>query len=527
MKEFSYNRYFNYQEMEAFLHEMHQAHPDLCRLEALAKTNGGRTIWGVTLAANCTETDTPEMRPAFYVQAGTHAEENNGVTGALALLFEMLEKPEYRKLLETVTVYITPCINPDGCDDCLTKYMRIRSAWEQQPEGTPNALKLCDIDGDGRILQMRWEDPTGRWKAPADCGGLLVERLPGDTEGPFYNTCFEGVFENYDATAQVNDMRRVDMNRNYPCGWLDLHHSGDYPGKYTETRTVMEFLLSHPNIFAAFDLHAGSRALILSYSDNPNDVAIMQKIMAVSKKITGLECVRSGYYGVKEGEKHDPLPGCFDPYVYHSFGVINGTVELGYGWDSAGFSLDEIWNAPDGTMVQSMVSKIVEVHQKQGSQLAAPWVKYNHPQLGEVEIGGRLWGNSGMLLASDMIEVLPKVTAFMREIMQWHPSLELVNVQSDAVGGDVVRIRADVINTGKLGTTVLKGSEGYHAKYPLRLSLSGADEILNREMVKELSCLDPLESQKLEWFVRAKPGTTLTITAKHPKSGVARVNITV
>lgn len=527
MKEFAYNRYFNHREIEAFLQEMQKAHPDVCRLEALAQTDAGRTIWGATLAANCTQEDPPENRPAFYVHGGVHSEEGMGVTGALALMHAMLEKPEYRKQLESVTVYILPCVNPDGCDDCLTKKMALRTKWWRLPEDTPNALIPQDLDGDGRILAMRWEDPTGRWKAPANCGGILVERLPGDTEGPFYHTCMEGIFENFDGSDKIKLMRRLDMNRQFPCGWEDMAVSGDYPGKHLETRVVMDFLLNHPNIFATFDLHNGSRAVIIDMPENQQDKRVVNKVTALAKNMIDLHSVGDGDYNRGKNEKPNLLPGTFRHYVYKALGLISGTIELGYGWDSAGFTIEEIWNAPDGTMVESMVSKIVEVHEKHGSTLAAPWVKYNHPQLGEVEIGGRIWGNSGMLLADDMLETLPKVIAFLREMMQWHPQLELVNVKADALGCDVVRVRADVINTGKLGTTVLKGATGYHARYPMRLYLDGAEEILSQGGVKEFDGLDALESQKLEWFVRAKPGTELTITATHPKGGVAKATVTV
>lgn len=529
MKDFAYNRYFSYQELENLLLEAQKKYPDICSLEAMGKTDEGRTLWGVTLAANRTQENPPELRPAIYVQGGLHAEEGMGVTGALAFLHDMLENPTYRKQLETVTVYVLPCINPDACNVCLTKGMAMRSKWGRLPQETPNALIPQDLDGDGRILNMRWEDPTGMWKAPADCGGLLVARLPGDTEGPFYHCCMEGVFENYNGSGQVNTMRGLDFNRQFPCGWKDMMNSGDYPGKYMETRTVMEFMLNHPNIFAAFDMHNGSRALIIDLPENthPKDAKLIRKVTSMAKDIIELDSVKDGDYNRGNGAKPNTLPGTFRHYVHETFGILCGTVELGYGWDSAGFSIEEIWNAPDGTMVQSMVSKIVEVHQKHGSQLAAPWVKYQHPQLGEVEIGGRIWGNSGMLLSDDMLETLPKVVSFLREIMQWHPRLELVNVKADAMGGEIVRVRAEVINTGKLGTTVLKSAEGYHAKYPLRLYLTGAEEILSREPVKEFTSLDALESRKLEWFVRAKPGTALTVTATHPKSGVAKVNVTV
>ena len=210
-----------------------------------------------------------------------------------------------------------------------------------------------------------------------------------------------------------------------------------------------------------------------------------------------------------------------------TFGLIGATVELGNGWNSVGLTSREIWDAPDGIMVKEFLSRIIALHDAHGSKIAAPWVKYNHPQLGEVEIGGHIQGNAYFMLADDMLEILPKVTVFLREMMLWHPKLELVNVKADALGSDVVRVRADVINTGKLGTTVLKGATGFHARYPLRLQISGAEEVLSRGNVKEFPGLDALESQKAEWFVRAKAGTTLTVTATHPKGGVAKVNITV
>ena len=152
---------------------------------------------------------------------------------------------------------------------------------------------------------------------------------------------------------------------------------------------------------------------------------------------------------------------------------------------------------------------------------------FDHPQLGKVEIGDQISGNAYFMLAKDMLTLIPKVAAFMQEIMQWHPRLELVNVKADPMGGDVVRIRADVINTGKLGTTVLKSATGYHARYPVYLTVSGSEEILSGIAKPEFSGLDPLEYKRVEWFVRAKPGTELTVTASHPKAGITQVQLTV
>ena len=527
MSDFALNRFYSYAEVEQLLFALRDAHPDICTLEALAKTNEGRTIWGVTLAANCTEEDTPDMRPAFYVQGGLHAEEGMGITGSLALLHAMTENPEYRKQLETVTVYILPCINPDGSNACVTTGVAVRSMLERLPEDTPNALIPQDLDGDGKVLTMRWEDPTGLWKADPECGDLLVQRVPGDTEGPFYHVCTEGMFQNYDGSGNIHNMRNLDMNRMFAGDWKDTPNGGDYPGRHVEPRTVMEFLLTHPNIFAAFDIHCGTRALIFDLPGNQADATVMRKVMRLGKEITGIDPVSEGNYGRGQDAKATVLPGVFRGYMQDTFGLIGATVELGNGWNSVGLTSREIWDAPDGIMVKEFLSRIIALHDAHGSKIAAPWVKYNHPQLGEVEIGGHIQGNAYFMLADDMLEILPKVTVFLREMMLWHPKLELVNVKADALGSDVVRVRADVINTGKLGTTVLKGATGFHARYPLRLQISGAEEVLSRGNVKEFPGLDALESQKAEWFVRAKAGTTLTVTATHPKGGVAKVNITV
>jgi len=112
-------------------------------------------------------------------------------------------------------------------------------------------------------------------------------------------------------------------------------------------------------------------------------------------------------------------------------------------------------------------------------------------------------------------------------VMQWHPKLELVNVSAQIVGGDVARVRAEVMNTGLLGTRVLKCATGYHSAYPLYVSISGGEEILNRKAVAQFAELDPLETGKVEWFVRAKAGTELTIEAKQPKSGTTKTTVVV
>ena len=133
----AYDKFHTYEEIEQLILTAQEEHPDICRVEKLAETPEGRGIWGITLSEG---TDDPSSRPAFYVQGGLHAEEGMGITESLVLLYTLLEDEKAREILSRITVYILPCINPDGSNACVTKGQSIRSQVELLPDGTPNAL---------------------------------------------------------------------------------------------------------------------------------------------------------------------------------------------------------------------------------------------------------------------------------------------------------------------------------------------------------------------------------------------------
>jgi len=520
----AFDRVYTYEEIEQLILAAADEHPDLCKTEKLAETPEGRAIWGVTLSMG---TDDPSSRPGFYVQGGLHADEGMGITESLVLLYTLLEDDKAREILNRVTVYILPCINPDGSNACVTTGRSIRSQSEFLPDNTPNALIPQDLNGDGRISSMRWQDPTGRWKCVDGCGDIMIAREIGDTEGPFYNVIEEGIIANYDGSGSLKRPRSLDMNRQFAEAWKDSPDGGDYPGRHVESRTVMEFLLTHPNIFAAFDIHCGSRAIIYGLPTNGADANLINKMIKTGEEITGITPILDINYHRVNGNPPKSRPGVFRGYAQNTFGIPTLTVELGNGWTSIGMKSVDIFNAPGGMNSANLIKKIVALHEKHNSKISVPWQKYNHPQLGEVEIGGRLYGNAYLMLMSDMIELLPKVTEFLTKIMEWYPKLELVNVECKPLGGDVVRVRADVINTGLMNTAPIVSSTGYHAKVPVYVTLSGAKEFLNRYPTNEFTALAPIESRKLEWFVRAEKGSELTITASQAKSAGASVTVTV
>jgi murein tripeptide amidase MpaA len=107
--------------------------------------------------------------------------------------------------LDTRAFYVVPRLNPDGAELVLAaKPSFPRSSvrpypWTEQQDG----LIEEDVDGDGRLLSMRFVDPNGTWKVASEDPRLMVPRDPFDAadEGPFYRVLPEGRLQNWDGVT--------------------------------------------------------------------------------------------------------------------------------------------------------------------------------------------------------------------------------------------------------------------------------------------------------------------------------------
>ena len=503
------NHFYTYSEICAYLQEAQNAYPDLVHIKSLATTEGGREIWGVTLSKG----ENPDEKPAFYVQGGIHAQEGMGITCSLNFMWTILEQNQ--QILDNVTIYILPCVNPDGSDTCVRTGLAMRSKLERV-YGRENAVIPQDLDGDGKILFMRWEDPNGYYVQLPECGDLMVPRRAGDN-GPFYSMVAEGVVENYNGGTLRNGYRDLDFNRQYASGWVDNPNAGDFPGNHTEPSTIMRFLSTHPNIFLMMDVHCGTRALIYSVPNNIADARFFRNIADIGSRITGIEPVAGNVYGKRTDTPPSNTKGTNRDFCNDSLGIPTVTVELGNGYNSLGMKAKEIFNGE--LYERELISQIVAMHAAKGSTLAQPWRKVKHPQLGEVEIGGRDYHNAYFMDADDMLDLLPKVADFFVQVIGMVPALDFTYVTCEAMGEDIYRVRAGVINNGSLNTRVLYGATGYHAtRDSIEFKIEGAKEILSKMGAQPVKSLDPLETTKIEWFVRGNPGDTITVKAQFPKS---------
>ena len=511
------NHFYNYEEICAYIEAAQKAHPDVMEVKSLAKTEEGRDIWGITLCRG----GNPDEKPAFYVQGGIHAQEGMGITCSLNFLWTVLEKnPE---ILDNLTVYILPCVNPDGSNHCVTTGLEQRSKLERI-HGLDNAVIPQDLDGDGKILYMRWEDPAGYFVDLPECGNMLVHRRAGD-KGPFYSQICEGVVENYNGGKLQRGYRDLDFNRQYGSEWKNNPNAGDFPGNHIEPRTIMKFMSSHPNIFMIMDVHCGTRALIYATPSNLADARLFRKLAFMCEDMTGIPAITDDDYARPAGAPPSNLRGHIDDYTYDALGIPAVTVELGNGYNSLGMDSRDIFSAP--LYERELISQIVAMHAAKGRTIAQPWRKVKHPQLGEVEIGGRDFHNAYFMDPDDMLVLLPKVAEYFVKVSKMVPVLEFTDVTCEAMGGDIYRIRAGVINNGQLNTRLLYGPTGYHAiRDMIEFKVTGAAEILSSDISPKIRSLEPLDTASAEWFVRAKAGDQITVKAVFPKAVNAVATVT-
>ena len=145
------------------------------------------------------------------------------------------------RVLDEQAVYVVPRLNPNGAELALAeKPQFIRSGTRPYPyEEKRDGLHEEDLDGDGRVLQMRIADPTGDWKVSEDDPRLMLKRGLDEEGGKYYRLFAEGLIENYDGHMIVPapPLQGLDFNRNFPGAWRpegEQHGAGDFPGSEPE-----------------------------------------------------------------------------------------------------------------------------------------------------------------------------------------------------------------------------------------------------------------------------------------------------
>ncbi len=558
MPQVRFDTYYRYDALTEILHGYAAERPDLVQVESIGQSHEGRDIWLVTVTNS--DTGTHNEKPALWVDGNIHASEVSPSSACLYLLNRLVTEygsnPDITRCLDTRAFYICPRINPDGAELALADVPRIiRSStrpypYDEEPSGN---LVEQDVDVDGRILMMRVPDPNGTWKINPEEPRLLTRRDPTEAGGQYYRVLPEGLLEDYDgALIKIRPRKEgLDLNRNFPAMWRqesEQRGAGPYPTSEPEVRAIVHFIANHPNITGEITFHTFSGVLLRPYADKSDeefpaeDLWTYEKIGAKGTEITGYPAI-SVYHDFRYHPK-EVITGAFDEWMYEHMGVFGWTVEIWSPQKQAGIKeykyIDWFREHP----VEDDLKLLAWSDSTLNGRGYVDWYRFEHPQLGAVELGG--W-NRLYSLTNPPPDKLEKEVALFPDWVVWHllisPKLEVLEASSRQLGEDTYRVRLVVHNTGWLPSYVTKKAaekkttRGVVCEIELpdgatletgeaRIELGQLEGRAYKPSAPSIWSADPTEDRlKAEWVVRSPGGGRVMLCARHERAGTVRAEV--
>jgi len=420
--EIDFRHYHKYDEVVSFLRQWEKDYPDIVSLYSVGKSCEGRDIWQITITNKATGKDTD--KPAMFLEGNRHSGEVTAAESALYFAWHVLTRygsdPEITRLVDSSALYVRVKNNPDGAELYLNTAQSNRSTvrpHDSDGDGLLDEDPPDDLDVDGYCRQMRIKVEKGKGEFvvdPEDPTGRLMKRA-AEGEGD-YLLYSEGLDDDGDGKYNEDGVGGLDLHRNYPenwrpepgrdrtgRGWTQLG-AGAYPLSEPETRSVVLFLLEHPNVSVgqtmdtAVPMHlrppSTSRSEESMFAE---DLAIYRHFDAEGKKITGYPYAGDVYWDyanigrrewrrmMRGGEDEEEGPAG-RPLFGHS-------PDFGYFYYGAVWYGDELWNGGrvkdyDGDGRITPLEVLSWNDEALGGRGFKDWTKFDHPQLGEVEIGG-------------------------------------------------------------------------------------------------------------------------------------------
>lgn len=538
-----HDKYLNYEELTALLKEFQQKFPSFVSLESLGQSKQGRELWLLTLTDSTTGLH--DCKPAFWMDGNTHASEVAGVQACLHVIDTLLDQkdtPRIRELLKRYTIYAFPRISADGAELFIKTGYAVRSSVEIFPGHIPHErYKAQDIDGDGKVAQMRIPDPAGTFKVSKKDPRLMVVREPWDdaAEGPFYSIIQEGSLLNYDGFhRQSFTEERFDLNRQSPAGFKPTQGgAGPLPMYLDEGKIYAKAIVDRPNIFAINTYHTFG-AVNLRPSSLRADSELPTMDLEVFKKMGELGEACTGYkaYSVFHDFNYDPksvTTGAWDDWHYDHRGIFSWTPEIWNIAKKAGVHFDKPLDFYRKLNEEHFI-KIIQWCDKNlpAGTYYRDWKKFDHPQFGPVEIGGWLEDYVFRNPPPSFLKAeLEGLTEFAIKQILMGPQVEITRSEVTPVNGDVYQIKVEVRNSGYLPTyfTEQRKSSVAHKEPMAHVALSTGQALLQGKVETKLGHLlgrnrsmvwhspvwgdspdNPHEKQSL-WVVKGKGRVHITL----------------
>jgi hypothetical protein len=473
-------------------------------------------------------------KPGFWLCGSTHGNEYTGTEVCLYSIDKLVSgygsDEEITRIVNDQTFYICPVVNPDGLYNSIEKGISQRQNSmnkDDDEDGRVNEDGPDDLNADGYITQFRYKDPEGQYVMDDEDPRLVIRLRRGEkTEKERYSVIGEDKDNDGDGKRGEDSERGIDLNRNFPEGWFKgtmAGGQGNYPTSAPEIHAIAEFFINHTNILMAQNYHTSGGFTYRPMGTaphpelHPKDVAVFDMIMGTKYlEIIGEEVPEAW----KNPEKLSELKAEIEKTSKNKYAKARG-YELPRGWRVSydedkdepynyGMATDwmykqlgiyalttELWNPmrdiPDfpqfegeDARIQAQRALLKYQDEKYGGRLFLSWKKFNHPELGEGEIGGWISKyRSNALPGEPLMNVCEKHWQFEKFRAGLQPDIVITEAKAKIVtesrgseadasrDGDqvtvakgkskgkykIVEVTATIENKGKLATHLARGAE--------------------------------------------------------------------
>jgi len=492
--------------------KLQAAFPKFLKLESIGKSARGRDLWLMTINNPATG---PEMgKAAMYIEANIHGNEIQGGEVCLYTIWYLMENygriDDVTRLVDERVFYIVPTVNPDG-----------RQYFMEGPGGNARSGHVpVDDDNDGLVDEDAPEDINGngiveqiRKRVPGEgnyrisrSNPVVLEPVPFGETGDWIMLGQEGVDNDGDGMVNEDGPGSYDPNRNWASDWQPNYiQSGamDYPFQLPEARAVNDFLMSHPNI-AGLQTYHNSGGMILrgpgaeSTGEYPmTDVRAYDELGRNGERVLPFYrylVIWSGLYTVHGG---------VIDWTNDGLGILSFSNEL---WSGEQYftspALKEQQADPASPISPNLSRYFFDKYLEFGDEFLE-WKPFDHPQFGQVEMGGVWKKYQGRVPPRFMNEELcHRNMAFTLYQADEMPLVRIGEASAEKIGGDVYRVFVDITNPKVAPTVMAKAAQNTVVRPDLLLvdgkgvDVIAASFIDNKTMYKANPSVTPLVDQK-------------------------------
>lgn len=488
------------------------------------------------------------------------------------------------RLLDEHVVYLLPRANPDGAEAAFAAVpLELRGNLrpvDDDRDGRVDEDPPSDVDGDGFVTQMRWRDAEGTWIADPDEPRAMRPADPLKGERGVYRLGVEGIDRDGDDACGEDGPGDVVPARNFPLRWQEFDPAaGRFAMEEPEALALGRFLFERPSIALALVYGAHDNLAVDAKAESGggepaaapaggrgfrgsrtlpsgivrDDVGLYGEVAARYRKTAG----------VTSKALLEADDGAFVPFAYFQFGVpafaahvwsppldvqppgaakegsaakeagaakeVDAAKETGAPEEAAtgegrregrGRGGGRGGDAAGGGGASDERKLLAWNDHAMGGTAFVPWHEVSHPKYGTVEVGGwKPYVRSNPPLA-EVPALARKHSDFLLELGALFAELRLADAQVEALGNDLWRVKASVVNEGWL-PSLCSMAERNRQPRPTRLELdAGAARLLEG---RERTVLGRIAGsggrEEAQWLLLAPAGTKVTLRLWSEKAG--------